>query len=370
MLPFHDFKAAAREFNRRSWPAISWFSGLIGIGVAYALFALTHLRAGQHNPDPTGQFWAGSAFAVLFAAVLCGMVLVVKLAPDKKAFPMLHCPNCNRFLCDAHGLAIATGRCPSCLKDVLKLESSPALGSIKLLRIEELQRVSRTRTRLLHIGLTVFGAGWIASILVTIAYYYLVPLSVQTALMEASLPFTFVLLLAPFVLLLGPMLYLYCALARCPHCRAKILDPAIAIASGNCPRCSRPIVENTTPYTEYRPLPKLEQVKSAYDAYGRRVMTWMFLSFLFIVAVVGPVRWLSQSVLPDTYQANVARVVLYIVACSIAVVPCFYIVWRSRSAGYAALNCVHCGGVISEAHAIARCTGNCPHCGQRAIKDA
>lgn len=369
MLPFHEFKAASREFNRRALPAIWWLFGPIGVGGAYALFAFTHVRDGRHVLDQTEQFWAGSAVVVLLTAVVCGMGLLIKFAPDKKAFPKLHCPNCNRFLSDPHGLAIATGRCPSCLKDVLKLDASPVPENVKLLRVEELQRVSRMRTRLLHIGLTVFGAGWIASILMTIAYYYLVPLSLQTELREASLPFTFVLLLAPFVLLVGPLLYLYCAIARCPHCRAKILDPAIAIASGNCPRCSRTIVENAMPYTEYRPLPKLEQVNSAYDAYGRSVIAWMFLSFLFIAATVGPVGWLSQNVLPETYQANVARVVLYTVACSLAIAPCFYIVWRSR-AFYAALNCVHCGGVISEAHAVARCTGNCPHCGQRAIKDA
>jgi hypothetical protein len=141
------------------------------------------------------------------------------------------------------------------------------------------------------------------------------------------------------------------------------------IASGNCPRCSRPIVENATPHSECRPLPKLAQVSSAFDAYTRDTVVWLFVSLGLAAATLGPVRWLSQNVLPDTYQANVARVVLYTVACSLAIAPCFYIVWRSR-AGYAALNCVHCGGVISESHAVARCTGNCPHCGQRAIKDA
>jgi hypothetical protein len=130
------------------------------------------------------------------------------------------------------------------------------------------------------------------------------------------------------------------------------------------------IVKDATPHTEYRPLPKLEQVKSAYDAYGRRVWGWMILSFLLAGGTVHLVGWLSQQVLADTYLANVVRVVLYTFATGITLVPSVYILWKSRSLGVAALNCAHCGGTISEGRSVARCTGNCPHCGQRAIKDA
>jgi hypothetical protein len=66
----------------------------------------------------------------------------------------------------------------------------------------------------------------------------------------------------------------------------------------------------------------------------------------------------------------VLLVALFVLATAFTLIPSLLLLFRRNYHRYPQLLCIHCGKPITENSAALRCTGNCPHCGQRVVKDA
>jgi Zn finger protein HypA/HybF involved in hydrogenase expression len=265
---------------------------------------------------------------------------------------------------DPSGVVAATGKCPHCLKHVVKLDRGPEALEDSF-SIAQLQQVRRNQLRLMLLVAIPPTAGMLAFALFGIAAGYLWP---QLTPGESGKTALLILICAGPVL--GIALYAWRTLVRCPACRYTIGAMATLITAGRCPHCSAAIVRDAVPPTEYRPLPKLAEVETATRTLAVQNLLWMFAYLMVGLIGFGMLGAAARSV-PDTPWGNVSRVVLYFAGTAVGLLPCWFLFSAYRRRTFPnKLLCQNCREPITTSHTLLRCTGNCPHCGQRAVKDA
>lgn len=297
------------------------------------------------------------------------MAILARYAPrPKDTPPEFRCPSCRALLNDITGIIVATGKCPACLSPVLKADD-PIPPGRPLFTIAELQAVKRSQFRALALSLLWLMFGPLAFLMVAFALALLAP-DLATGGGAPSWIGPVILWITPFGgLMLAIVLYSWRMMIRCPCCRTLIGATSTIIASGNCLRCASPIVKDATPWSEYRPLPKFADVLEARGHYAQRLFAWLLGGVALgamLLAASNSVEWLTLS----QYIFNVLRVVLLFLGIATIAAPCVLVMTRFLYRRHPDLVCAHCCQPLTENSAALRCTGNCTHCGQRAIKDA
>jgi hypothetical protein len=247
----------------------------------------------------------------------------------------------------------------------LKLPALPVPAG-NLLTIARLQSIKQSQRRAL--GLVMLSIAWavLGFALGVIAVGFLWPELLQRIAPRSEGALLVAILIGP---VMAAALYAWRISVRCPRCRALISAVSTVIASGNCPHCSGAIVKDAVPQTEYRPLPKLEQVNQAAMRQQWRSLAYLVAGMALAAAAFGIAGAVDRS-LADSYPVRVLRVAAYFTASFVTLFPCALLLWRGRLRRYPDLICTHCREPIVDGGVILRCTGNCPNCGQRAIKDA
>jgi DNA-directed RNA polymerase subunit RPC12/RpoP len=150
---------------------------------------------------------------------------------------------------------------------------------------------------------------------------------------------------------------------RCPHCRAKLAgQPALVIASRNCPECGgRVLADPPEPDEPVELIPEPEFTAAArrfesvvLTVVAGGLLTWAF-SFCLGTALAGsggPVGFLPPEVL-----------LLWSLLGPPAITAVLVVAYVRRAKWDPALVCPRCGEVNPTTYPTIRATGRCPSCG-------
>lgn len=369
MIPLRDYLRIRKQIDDQNGWVGAVLLGSLVVGLIICVSAVSQVPL-EHRQHPNWQEggWLLLGVGGLLAPTVIALGLLIRLAPQPAHFPELKCPGCQRVLLDPTGVVIATGKCPQCLKHVLKPDSPPPAHERELLTIAQLQRVKRNQWRALVLGMSWCPAS-LGAVLLALVIGLLWP-DLMAGRGQISEALSAVVMFTTFLggMVIAALLYGWRIAVRCPSCRSLICAISTVIASGNCPRCSLAIVKDAVPHSEYRPLPKLAQVQQAMQQQAQRSLAWLLLGLLVGAITIG-CSGVIVKYLPGSQATNVLRVVLYLAGSVFMLVPCGLLLSRRRFRRHPELLCPHCQNLILENSLALRCTGNCPHCGQRAIKD-
>lgn len=148
------------------------------------------------------------------------------------------------------------------------------------------------------------------------------------------------------------------------------------IATRHCPHCQTRVLPDPDPPTAATLLP-LAAVEAAEKAGERRMMWWFYGSFGTLLAGpaaatavgVGQTRGLFARLAHDPVSAAALEATALVVCGFVpfAVGMTAFLVRYRRAEQHPAVRCPHCGGRLSLSVPVLRDTGNCGHCGRRAV---
>jgi len=375
MLPLRDFLATNYEYRRRAERRAVWFVGLLMPALLVELALLLSVLPKNPQPDEVAKanVIVAIGVVVILGTMVGGAALVAWSTIRSGDLREPSCPHCDKPFRNDLGVVVATGCCPKCLKQVAKNNPRERRVDRPLLTIAELQSAKKHRRNLLALIMVEFVLVSMIVPLGSMAYQYLIvvpnPEWAPTGL-SSWMPWLLMAALG------GPLMvgifYNLWRTPHCPCCRTLIASPSTVISSGNCERCGAAIVADAPGYAEYRPLPKLASVDDATKRFFNRMAVRCLLGMGLAFAVMLGVTAFHKSLpVADIDPAtNLARVIVWVggtlLALAASLLPFLIRPYRR----YPELACCHCGETIVDSHTVVRCTGNCPHCGQRAIKDA
>jgi predicted RNA-binding Zn-ribbon protein involved in translation (DUF1610 family) len=369
MLPLRDFLAAKKRYERYSaWALLPLLGGVLLGGLLFAAMGVWYTPA-PGEPVPPGPMLVGGC--LLLAAFIGGIYGSAQLAPRPAQFPEMSCPHCRELYRDPSGIVAATRKCPKCLKYVLKEDAEPPPVLGQLLTLEQVRRVNRNRWR----GAILLVGSWpiaMLALVCALVYYSALPAHVTAGKHfndgdRGRWQFAALMLSGPIA---AALLYGWRALLRCPNCRTSIKSLATVIASRNCPTCGRTIVKDAVPHTEYRPLPKLAHVSEAERKYSWRIGIRLFggIGIAYGISLAGTA--MKNALPPEFLGLPTHWISPAIVGVGAATLVVAWWAMLGQYRRFPELMCSSCGHTIMESSLVARCTGNCPHCGERVIKDA
>lgn len=367
MIPLADYLRIKKRIERRAGLFLVPFF-LVILLESIALISILPKQGRnsvRHEPTTEETALGFAGLGVIVATLVGGMGVLIRYVPQPEQVPELNCPHCHAPYRDPQGLVVATGKCPRCLKHVVKVDAAVEPPPRPLLMVETLRRVKRNQFRMLVFFMT-FYLPMMVLPLAAIGYYLLFPGASELKKGGAGFwIFMTSMCLGPAI---GLVLYGWRSFVRCPRCRKSILTLETVIASGNCPHCGGGIVKDAMPHSEYRPLPKMATIDAAAKHYRFRSTMRAMVCFAVSMSAAVVITLMTKASAEIGWGSRVF-IVAHTVASFVMIGAVLWIlVVRYRRDP--ALICVHCKQPISENTAVLRCTGNCPHCGQRAIKDA